>query len=178
MLRVVARHKPATRESFSSGLRERKREVKMVAIIVVLTIASCFFEYKIVTKVPVVGWLLRKYPVASLLFSLGLSMLLGMFFGAAGVMVFVAGICSTMIMVPVYALMRDGKLERGIARIDSSYRSLASGVERNKNNIVAFCHAIKVMVVLLAKIIWFPVKYTLLALQALGNACEWVGNRF
>lgn len=154
-------------------VREKERnETAMVLIIGVLTLAACMFEYKLVTKVPILGTMLRKYPLVSLIFSLVLSMILGMFFGAAGVMVFVAGITSTILMQPVYWLMRDGKLDVILAQGRVKRNQLVVAIERNKNNIVSFYRAVKAIITFAVKLVWFPIKYLLKFIEMIGKLCE------
>jgi hypothetical protein len=85
----------------------------MDALVVVLAMASMYIEYKLIMGFPRIGHFIGSRPYISLGFSLGLSVLLGMFFGAAGLIVMVAGIASTAVMsVLVYPLVRTGQVER------------------------------------------------------------------
>lgn len=83
----------------------------MLFLILVLAAAGVYVEMKAIKSVPWFGRFLARYRLASLGFSLGLSVLLGSFFGAAGLIVFGAGIVSTVMIQPYYAMMKNGQLE-------------------------------------------------------------------
>ena len=74
-----------------------------------LTIMSMFFEYELVKRIKAVKWLLvHCHPIVGLVFSCVLSVFLGSIFGAEGLTVMFAGVASTILMQPIYAMMRSG----------------------------------------------------------------------
>ena len=78
----------------------------MMFTILLLAGASLYVEIRLGRALP---WLKRVFQanaLTSLGCSLGLSLLLGAVFGAAGVMVFAAGVLSTAIIQPYYAFCR------------------------------------------------------------------------
>lgn len=68
----------------------------------VLGLASIYLELKIVKSVPALGWAVKRFGIVGVVFSLFLSVVLGGIFGAAGIVVMIAGICSTATTAPVY----------------------------------------------------------------------------
>jgi len=70
----------------------------------ILTVASCAIEYKITDKRPAVRAWLGSHRLVALAASLGLSLLLGTLFGAAGMICFGAGMLSTIVMNGLYAI--------------------------------------------------------------------------
>lgn len=84
----------------------------MFAMIIVMAACGVWIEMRIVNSCSPLGDLLERTKVGSALFSLGLSVLLGMLFGAAGLIVFVSGILSTVIIQPWYAMRANGSLAK------------------------------------------------------------------
>lgn len=82
----------------------------MLFMIVVLAACCIWVEMRVVNSCSPLGYLLERTKVGSAVFSLGLSVLLGMFFGAAGLIVFAAGVLSTVAIQPWYAMRRNGTL--------------------------------------------------------------------
>lgn len=78
----------------------------MLTMCLTLAIIAIIFEVKLVRTVPVLGRILSRSRGASLMFSLILSVLLGGFFGAAGLIVFVAAMLSTIAVQPYYFILR------------------------------------------------------------------------
>lgn len=91
----------------------------MLTMCLILAIIAMIIEIKIVRAVPVLGRFLSRHSGASLAFSLILSVVLGGLFGAAGLIVFVAALISTIGVQPYYYLMR------GISYVKQQLRSSA-----------------------------------------------------
>lgn len=83
----------------------------MFLLIIMLACAGTYVEMKAIASFPAFGRFVSKYRLASLAFSFGLSILLAIPFGAAGLMVFAAGLLSTVMIQPYYALMKSGRLD-------------------------------------------------------------------
>lgn len=84
----------------------------MIGIIIVFTLVCVAFEITAVRKIPMLLHILERYPLAALVFSLVLSVLLGALFGAAGLTVFVAGMVSTFLVQPYYRLEKRGSIDK------------------------------------------------------------------
>lgn len=82
----------------------------MFVMIIVMAACGVWLEMRVVNSCSPLGNLLERTKVGSAVFSLGLSVLLGMLFGAAGLIVFVSGILSTVAIQPWYAMRRNGTL--------------------------------------------------------------------
>jgi hypothetical protein len=82
----------------------------MFVMIIVMAACGVWLEMRVVNSCSPLGNLLERTKVGSALFSLGLSVLLGMFFGAVGLIVFVSGMLSTVVIQPWYAMRRSGVL--------------------------------------------------------------------
>lgn len=67
----------------------------MLVLIAGLTVCAVAIEMMIVAKVPALRELLVDHPLLSLVFSLALSWVLGVVFGAAGMIVMFAALAST-----------------------------------------------------------------------------------
>ena len=76
----------------------------MLTLMLVLAIPCCFIEYKLTAKRPKLRLWLGKHKVAALAFSTAVSAVFGAIFDADGLIVFGAGMLSTMIMVVVYGV--------------------------------------------------------------------------
>lgn len=84
----------------------------MLFLIILLAGAGVWVEMKLVKEVPFAGQFLERYRLLSLGFSLALSIGLGSLFGAAGLIVFAAGILSTVAIQPWYAMRANGTIAR------------------------------------------------------------------
>lgn len=71
-----------------------------------LIAASIAFEIYLVKRFKRLLAFLEKGGMRTLIFSLGLSYILGWIFGAAGMVVMIAGLVSTVIMQPIYKVWR------------------------------------------------------------------------
>lgn len=72
----------------------------------VLALVSAYVELAIMKRVPIVKKLSIRYAVFSIVFSILLSYVLGMFFGASGVVPLIAGLLSTVMTEPAHAFSR------------------------------------------------------------------------
>lgn len=77
----------------------------MFAFVIMLAIMSTLLELMIAAKIPALRRLAHKSKLFNLLNSLFLSYLMGIAFGAAGLIAMTAGVFSTMLSVPGYALL-------------------------------------------------------------------------
>lgn len=75
----------------------------MIALMLVLAIPCCFIEYKLTESHPAIRMFFANQKLAALAFSTAISAIFGAIFGAAGLIVFGAGMISTMIMLIVYS---------------------------------------------------------------------------
>lgn len=71
---------------------------------IMLAAASIYVELKLVKSVPGLKKLVERFGFVGLVMSLALSVILGGIFGAAGVTIMLAGMCSTMVTAPLYRL--------------------------------------------------------------------------
>lgn len=77
----------------------------MFSFAIILAIASTTFELMIAAKIPVWRRLSHKSIVFNLVNSMVISWITGMMFGAAGLIAMTAGILSTLMSIPGYALL-------------------------------------------------------------------------
>jgi hypothetical protein len=124
----------------------------MFATIIVLTLVAVGFEIVLVGKIKPLLNLLERYKLAALVFSLILSVMLGALFGAAGLIVFVAGLCSTFLVQPYYRLKKRGTIDLMRSRIDETKANL----NRNKDVYVRRMHQLVRGVRLIVKILIAP----------------------
>jgi hypothetical protein len=76
----------------------------MLMMAIILLVCAAILELVLAYRIPWLGKLLERFPVAAVLFSIVLSLFMGLAFGAAGLIVFVAAVGSTVITVIVYRL--------------------------------------------------------------------------
>lgn len=110
----------------------------MLLLIFILASAGCYVEYKAIKTFPSLARLLARYRLASLGFSLVLSVMLGAAFGAAGLIVFAAGLCSTVMIQPVYAMMNSGawsRLEQKMSAVRADITSHRSALRHRANQL-------------------------------------------
>jgi hypothetical protein len=74
-------------------------------MMLVLAVTSCLLELMIAAKVPIWRQLSGRYPLFNLLNSLFLSFVMGIAFGAAGLVAMGAGVISTVLSVPGYKFL-------------------------------------------------------------------------
>lgn len=128
----------------------------LLFLIMVLASAGCYVEIKLIATWPWFGNLVSRYRLASLAFSLGLSILIAIPFGATGLIVFAAGLVSTAMMQPYYALRKNGGLEVIRAKkiaARQSYHDNKDHVVHRVNQFVAVMHMIWIVVVLPFKLL-------------------------
>jgi hypothetical protein len=70
---------------------------------ILLTIAAVYFELQIVKHLKPLGWAIQKWALIGLIFSMWLSVKLGVWFGAASSAIMMAGLVSTIVTTQVYA---------------------------------------------------------------------------
>lgn len=75
---------------------------------ILLALVSAYFEITLVNHSPLLKKALLKHPAMPLIASVGLSILLGMAFGAVGVTVLIAGVTSTILTRPYYWWLMHG----------------------------------------------------------------------
>lgn len=128
----------------------------MLFLIMVLAGAGAFVEMKAIATWPWFGDLVSKYRLLSLGFSFGLSILLAIPFGAGGLIVFAAGLVSTVMMQPYYALRKNGGLEvirEKRAAAKQSYHDNKDHIVHRYNQLVAVVRLIFAVVVLPFKLL-------------------------
>lgn len=140
----------------------------MMALIVLLTAISVAFEIKLVRKVPALAKLLERFPLLSIFFSLGLSMMLGMFFGAAGFLVFVAGLLSTVVMVPYYAAQRNGWIDTFLAKAKDGKVAISS----HQAELVTFVTAVREIILLVMKVVGYALTTIMFVLTNLAKGAR------
>lgn len=77
----------------------------MLTMVVLLAIMSTALELMIAAKIPAWRRTSAKYPLFNLLNSLFISYIMGIAFGAAGLIAMTAGVLSTMMSVPGYKFL-------------------------------------------------------------------------
>lgn len=81
----------------------------MIILCFVLTGVSVWLEWRLVHSLAIFGWWFEN-KTRALIGSIMLSFAVGTLFGAAGVIVFIAGLFSTFIIQPLYAAEKAGAL--------------------------------------------------------------------
>ena len=74
-------------------------------MMLILAVTSCALELMIAAKVPIWRQMSAKYPLFNLLNSLVISFIMGIAFGASGLVAMGAGVVSTILSVPGYAFL-------------------------------------------------------------------------
>jgi hypothetical protein len=77
----------------------------LLTMMIILAFTSCALELMIAAKVPAWRRLSAKYPLFNLVNSLVISFIMGISFGAAGLVAMGAGVISTILSVPGYQLL-------------------------------------------------------------------------
>lgn len=124
----------------------------MILMLVVLVIASIWIEVKVIRKVRPVKYLVERYSLAGVALSLTISAILGSLFGAAGVIVFIAGLASTMGAAPFRAFSKEqaSALQKKIANA----KSWAVSFKKTYRPVGIF---LKYLFIILLAPIWIPV---------------------
>ena len=92
-------------------------------MMIVLAVTSCVLELMIAAKIPIWRRLSGRYPLFNLLNSLVISFVMGLAFGAAGLIAMGAGVISTVLSVPGYQLLKwNYDTPSAIAHGGSEYR--------------------------------------------------------
>lgn len=78
----------------------------LVTLFLIATAAQVVIELYINSSFPLIKRMQMRYKWFNLLWSIGVSIMIGMVFPAAGLVVFCAAIASTIILWPYYASMR------------------------------------------------------------------------
>lgn len=92
-------------------------------MMLVLAVTSCLLELMIAAKIPIWRRLSGQYPLFNLLNSLLISFIIGISFGAAGLIAMGAGVISTILSVPGYQLLKwNYDTPRARSRGGSEYR--------------------------------------------------------
>jgi hypothetical protein len=78
----------------------------LLSMMIILAITSCALELMIAAKVPIWRQMSAKYPLFNLLNSLVISFIMGIAFGAAGLVAMGAGVISTVLSVPGYQFLK------------------------------------------------------------------------
>ena len=92
-------------------------------MMIVLAVTSCVLELMIAAKIPIWRRLSARYPLFNLLNSLVISFIMGIAFGAAGLIAMGAGVISTILSVPGYQLLHwNYDTPSAIAHGGSEYR--------------------------------------------------------
>jgi len=77
----------------------------MLTFVVILAVASCAIEMMFAAKIPAWRKLAKKYKIFNLIASIALSYVLGIMFGAAGLIAMTAAIFSTILSIPGYIFL-------------------------------------------------------------------------
>lgn len=77
----------------------------LFSMMLVLAVTSCLLELMIAAKVPIWRQLSGKYPLFNLLNSLFISFVMGIAFGAGGLVAMGSGVISTVLSVPGYKFL-------------------------------------------------------------------------
>jgi len=77
----------------------------MFSFVIVLTLASFLFEMLLAAKIPSWRQNAKKYKMFNLIISVFLSFIMGVLFGAAGLIVMTAAILSTLLSIPGYTFL-------------------------------------------------------------------------
>lgn len=84
----------------------------LLTMALLLAVISAWLEFKLLKTVPGLRWLNRKSAFIGLAISIGISWMLGFIFGAAGLVVLLAGILSTFLTEPVHAFHRSASARK------------------------------------------------------------------
>lgn len=111
-----------------------------------LCLASCFIEWMLYYNFPrLVDFIVHGKRWLNIVFSLGLSALLGVTFGAEGVTIMIAGVCSTALSplgIPVINWLQDHEDEFPEWRAQAG-EAIKQGLEALKGTIVIFHSIVK-----------------------------------
>jgi hypothetical protein len=77
----------------------------LLSMMIILAITSCALELMIAAKIPAWRKLSAKSPLFNLINSLAISFIMGLAFGAAGLVAMGAGVISTLLSVPGYQFL-------------------------------------------------------------------------
>lgn len=77
----------------------------MLTMVFILAVTSCVLELMIAAKIPAWRKASAKYPLFNLLNSLFISYIMGIAFGAAGLIAMSAGVISTLMSIPGYQFL-------------------------------------------------------------------------
>lgn len=95
----------------------------MLTMMLILTAVSCAMEFRFTAKHPNWRVWLGEHRTIALILSVGLSVILGDLFGAAGLICFGAGLLSTIVMNGIYAVMPAiEKNRRSLNLMGSTFR--------------------------------------------------------
>lgn len=129
----------------------------------VLALASAFIEFKLFYSVPFLRKLVEKSTAIGIAMSVFLSFVIGTLFGAAGLIVMVAALVSTMMTEPVHSVMRRAK------RRPQQTEQTRSVIDEYRATWGWVFSLIRVSFKVVTFPIWFPVKVRRWWMQSAGS---------
>jgi hypothetical protein len=130
----------------------------MLLMTFALVAAAIYVEVRLINALPWLGRLLTRHRDLALFFSIGLSVLLGGLFGAAGVLVFAGGILSSVLVQPYYAARRNGQLDRLRKAYDGRRSETRAALDKHRETISHRVQQGVALVRLVAAILVLPFK--------------------
>lgn len=121
-------------------------------MIIVMAVIGVWFEMRMVNSCSPLGDLLERTKVGAAIFSLLVSVGLGMLFGAEGLIVFVSGMLSTAMIQPWYRMRANGTLDK----MRQQKADLRSQFDARKDVYVRRTRQVVTGVTFVVKIITFP----------------------
>ena len=100
----------------------------MLTLMLVLAVPCCFIEYKLTESRPQVRLWLAQHKIAALAWSTAISVVFGIIFGAEGLIIFGAGMISTMIMICVYSLQPTIEANKDALKVAGKTVRLVFGI--------------------------------------------------
>jgi hypothetical protein len=135
----------------------------LLTMMIILAITSCALELMIAAKVPAWRRLSAKYPLFNLLNSLVISFIMGIAFGAAGLVAMGAGVISTIISVPGYQFLywnydSPQAINGGAPMHVQLKGSLSSKFNKAKELFIDLCKLFYLIGKILTAPFWLPAK--------------------
>jgi hypothetical protein len=127
----------------------------ILTMALLLAAASVYVELKLVKSVPGLKKLVERFGLVGLAMSLALSVFLGGIFGAAGVTIMIAGMCSTAVTAPIYRLRHQ--IEHKNAVMKARVQATQAFMKETKDTYRPVGKVVKWTAIGVTSPIWAPV---------------------
>lgn len=150
----------------------------MIVMVILIAGAALYFELRLVRSVPELRRIFERNPLISLAGSLVISLALGTVFGAAGVVVFVAGILSTMFAQPIWASRRWWEAIRSRHGMATARRDINDIALARGDDVAAIRSLTSILLLAFMRVVLRAISFTIMMLGFLARSTMSMVHRY